>query len=76
MRQRPPIPKQIEREALFRSQSVCCVCQKKGVQVHHIDGNPSNNKLSNLCVLCIEHHAEASSKSTMLKDLSPLLLKK
>lgn len=72
---RPPVPKDIERDALFRNQSSCCICQKTNVQIHHIDGNPSNNRSSNICVLCIEHHAQASSRSAMVKGLSPSLLR-
>jgi hypothetical protein len=71
---RRPIPKDIERDVLFRHQNVCCICQKSRIQVHHIDGNHSNNKPAN-CVLCIEHHAEASSTSGMVKGLSPSLLR-
>ena len=76
VKQRVAIPKQVEHEVLFRNQNACCVCRKTGVQIHHIDGNPSNNRLSNLCVLCIEHHALASSRSSMTKGLEPRLLRK
>lgn len=75
-KKRVPIPKPIEREVLFRNQSVCCICHKSGVQIHHIDDNPSNNKINNLCVLCIEHHAEASNKTGMTKALDASLLRK
>jgi len=74
MKNKTPI--KIEREILFRNQSACCVCGKSNVQIHHIDGDNKNYDLSNLCVLCIEHHALASSKSYMTKGLSPDLLKK
>lgn len=70
------IPEKIEREILFRNQNACCVCGKSNIQIHHIDGNKKNNNLSNLCVLCIEHHALASSKSSMTKGFSPALLRK
>lgn len=73
---RIPISKSVERELLFRNQSVCCICQKSGVQIHHIDDDPSNNKLSNLCVLCVEHHAHASSVGTMTKGLDAALLRR
>jgi HNH endonuclease len=73
---RPSIPKRTEHEVLFRNQSVCCVCQKTGVQIHHLDGNPANNAIENLCVLCIEHHAQASSQSNIVKALSKSLLRK
>jgi len=61
---------------MFRNESVCCVCQKKNVQVHHIDGDNSNNKLSNLAVLCIEDHDRASSRSSMTRGLTPSLIRR
>lgn len=70
------IPKPIERELLFRNQSVCCICQKSGIQIHHIDSDPANNSLANLCVLCVDHHAQASSVGTMTKGLDAPLLRK
>lgn len=75
MPKRKIIPPKIEREILFRNQSVCCICQKSNVQIHHIDGNNSNNKLSNLAVLCIEHHDSASTVSTMTRRLSSSLVR-
>lgn len=76
MQQRGSIPSRIEREILFRNEASCCVCEKNNVQIHHIDGNHSNNELKNLAVLCVEHHDLASSKSLMTKRLAPLLIKK
>lgn len=76
MRKRIQIPKAIEHQILMQNQNACCVCRKQNVQIHHIDGNPGNNALTNLCVLCIEHHAQASSKGTMTKGLEPTLLRK
>jgi hypothetical protein len=37
---------------------VCCVCKTrgKGVNFHHIDGDPSNNSFENIAVLCVESH--------------------
>ena len=76
MVERKRIPRRIEREILFRSEMVCCVCGSTGVQIHHLDGNPSNNDITNLCVLCVKHHAEASSTSTMTRKLDAALLRK
>ena len=76
MGKRMPLPKKIENEILFRNRNVCCICRKSNIQIHHIDGNSSNNKLSNLCVLCIEHHAQASAKGLMTKGLNSSLLRK
>lgn len=37
---------------------VCCVCKRRGLGVnfHHIDGDPSNNALENIAVLCVKEH--------------------
>lgn len=75
MTKRIQLPKNIEREILFRNQSACCICEKNNVQIHHIDGNNNNNTLSNLAVLCIEHHDIASSNSLMTKKLKPDLIR-
>ncbi|WP_227985633.1 HNH endonuclease signature motif containing protein, partial [Nocardia spumae] len=41
------------------SDRTCCVCRnKKPVQIHHIDDNPSNNDFGNLAVLCFDCHRE------------------
>jgi hypothetical protein len=76
MTKRKSIPPQIEREILFRNEASCCICGKNNVQIHHIDGNNSNNDLKNLAVLCVEHHDQASSKSSMTRRLTPALVKK
>lgn len=39
----------------------CCFCGKScttNIEVHHIDGNPSNNELDNLIPLCFDCHGE------------------
>ncbi len=43
---------------MFLSDRTCVVCRESGkpVQIHHIDGNPANNKIGNLAVLCLDHH--------------------
>ncbi len=70
------IPQSVQRELLFKNEAVCCVCQKQTIQIHHIDGDSKNNKLSNLAVLCVEHHALASSNSSIAKGFTPALIKK
>lgn len=72
---RKKLPDNISREILFKNESACCICQKSNVQIHHIDGNNSNNKLENLAILCIEHHALASVKSLMTQSLKPSLVR-
>jgi hypothetical protein len=57
---RTPIPAHIAARVLFSSDRTCCICRAPGkaVQIHHIDGDPSNHDLSNLAVLCLEHHRD------------------
>jgi len=40
------------------------------VQIHHIDGNPSNNAPENLAVLCLRHHDLATMKVGLTAKLS------
>jgi len=55
------LPPAIEKKVLIKNRHCCCICQKDGygkeVWIHHIDGNNSNNVLSNLAVLCVSPHA-------------------
>jgi hypothetical protein len=43
---------------LVANANVCCVCKRRGigVNVHHIDHDPSNDDPSNLAPLCIQEH--------------------
>lgn len=52
---RPRIPREVLDPLLVRCRHRCCICGEHYVQVHHIDGNPSNNRESNLIPLCRTH---------------------
>lgn len=43
---------------LEKNAHVCCVCKKRGIGVnlHHLDENPSNNDDDNIAVLCVKEH--------------------
>jgi len=75
---RKKIPQKIEAQILFINDRVCCICRdpSKKVQIHHIDGNPNNNNLSNLAVVCINHHDEIHKSGGVTKAISTTLLKK
>jgi len=47
---------------------------KKGDHIHHLDGNPSNNNIDNLALLCFEHHNMASVTGNLSKKLSRLTI--
>jgi 5-methylcytosine-specific restriction endonuclease McrA len=63
MKARPPVPAEIVDRVLFDSDLLCCVCHRRGHHIHHVDGNPGNNELSNLVLLCFEHHHEATVRA-------------
>ena len=54
----------------------CCVCKQLGAQIHHIDGKPSNNALSNLAFLCLQCHDRASKRSTLSRGLSAATIRR
>jgi len=62
---RKKIPKPLERKVLVMNKHCCCICEisaiHKAIAIHHIDGENSNNKISNLAVLCLEHHSQADA---------------
>lgn len=65
MTRRKPLPKGLERKIITKNRYCCCVCQKDGlgkeILIHHIDGNNSNNVLSNLAILCLTHASIADA---------------
>ena len=58
------IPNDLAARVKFASDRTCCICRERGkpFQIHHIDGNPSNNEFENLAVLCLEDHDRTQSK--------------
>jgi len=61
-KKRIPIPKEMERKLLVESGHQCSVpfCyEKHNLMFHHINGDPSDNKESNLIVFCPNHHTMA-----------------
>jgi hypothetical protein len=58
LKERIEIPKDVAASVLVASARTCCVCNEpdKEVQIHHIDGDPSNNDPANLAVVCFVCH--------------------
>ena len=60
-KKRHTIPKRVEKRAYQETGCACAFCQEKEIaslQVHHIDGDPANNQLENLLVVCATCHGK------------------
>lgn len=73
---RKKIPASIESEVMFQSDLQCCIDQKRGVHIHHIDGDPSNNSPNNLALLCFDCHDRATITGSLSKKLSAGTIRK
>jgi hypothetical protein len=70
-KERTPVPDDISAEVMFRHDRTCCVCRERGlaVQIHHIDEDPANHAITNLAVLCLEHHEQTQLRGGFAKKL-------
>ena len=68
---RPRIPADLKNTVLYKAGHACCVCRDGNtrVQIHHIDGDPSNNAEDNLVALCMPHHDEAELRCGLTRRL-------
>ena len=75
MNKRKKTPGNVEAEVLIASKRRCAICfsidgdvrEKKG-QIAHLDKNPNNDKIDNLCYLCLPHHDQYDSKTSVSKN--------
>src|SRR4051812_21320008 len=69
---RVPIPPHVEAELAYLSDRTCCLCRVPHLQlqIHHLDGDPSNNNPGNLVLLCLQHHGEAEITGGLGRKLS------
>jgi hypothetical protein len=77
MAKRPSIPDATQTELFAKSGRRCAICfalhgdaAVKGGQIAHLDHDPSNNKLDNLCFLCQPHHDQYDSRTSQTKGLT------
>ena len=73
---RVAIPDDLAAKVMFASDRTCCVCrsEKHKVQIHHIDGDPSNNSFENLAVICLFCHSDAHTTGVFVRNLTPQLI--
>jgi len=63
-KKRVPIKTSLRREIYNRAGNACQTCgTHDALDIHHIDGNPANNKKNNLIVLCASCHRKVGSKT-------------
>ena len=70
-KERTAIPKETERKLLVESGHKCSVpfCNESHtLEIHHINGDPSDNRESNLIVFCRNHHGMAESDKIDRKE--------
>ena len=72
-KKRIPVPPGLAGRVLFASDRTCCVCRQPGrkVEIHHIDGDPSNNAFSNLAVVCKDCQSDAHTDHAFARNLTP-----
>jgi len=56
-------------DILIANRHACCICAESGGQIHHINGDPSDNTPENLAVLCLPHHDKATSLDIRVSKL-------
>lgn len=63
------------RESVLREfNHKCALCGEPNPQIHHIDGDPSNNSEANLIPLCPNHHLQDQHNPTEPMDSKKLVL--
>lgn len=69
---RTRVPDNVAADFLFASDHTCCICREaiRKVQIHHIDGDPTNHDASNLATLCFEDHDRTLVKGGFGRSLS------
>ena len=68
---RKSIPKEIRRKLLVFSRHECCICNNRigRNEIHHINGDPSDNREENLIPLCPNCHTQADNRIFEKKEL-------
>jgi len=71
-KKRIAVPEQAQSRVLFLNEHTCCVCNNalKAVLLHHINEDPSDNRVENLAVVCLECSEKIHRKSPAAKGYS------
>ena len=68
---RTSMPKKLEAEVRWLSDDTCCICRErgKGIQIHHINEDPSDHSIENLAVICPDCHDKAHKTGGFTRKL-------
>ncbi len=77
-KQREKIDGRLGADVMFASDRTCCICQVPGrkIEIHHIDGDPSNNDFANLAVVCKDHQSDTHTDHAFARNLTPEVVRK
>ncbi len=70
---RQNVPEKIANLILVANHHTCCICRerRKHVQLHHVDGNHSNNDPDNLAVVCLDDHSRVTGNEGLGRRFTP-----
>ncbi|MGQ3014186.1 MAG: HNH endonuclease [Flavobacteriales bacterium] len=68
---RKRIPEKLAAQVVYKANRKCCVCKSPGKQIHHLNGDTTDNVMNNLAYLCLDCHDEAEKKGGLSRKLSP-----
>jgi hypothetical protein len=74
---RTPIPPKTAEDVMVASAHTCCICRQDGrdVNLHHINGDPSDHRMTNLAPLCSLCHTNVGTKGRGRKITQPEVLR-
>lgn len=72
MGERTKVPPATADDLLVANAHTCCVCHeaRQPVEIHHINGDPSDNRPENLAVLCRNCHGLVTGKNSLGRSYS------
>ncbi len=70
---RTDVPRATSDNLLHASRHTCCRCHEPRlpVEIHHINGDPSDHRPPNLAVLCRNCHGLVTAKGSLGRSISP-----
>ncbi len=81
---RPKLSEHIAADVMYAVDLRCCMCEaiaglpprSRNGQIHHLDGDPTNNARENLVWLCLEHHEDVGKTGKTSRRISPEVIRR